>query len=245
MTSYSPKETYDKMALAYAEKSETSVWNVKYDRPNVISLIPTSGIQDVLEIGCGSGPLTALLLKKGFNVSACDISHELVKIAKERLAEKANIFVADASKDLDAVPDESFDLIVSSLVFHYIEDWESLFCQFSRILRFSGSIVFSTHHPHVDWIWAEKKNYFRKEIYEDKWNVGGKTYKVHFYHRTLMEMFESFRANGFYVDILREPFPLPELEFENPKAYQSLTTEPRFLYFRLKRLNSVQHFRKI
>lgn len=40
-------------------------------------------------------------------------------------------------------------------------------------------------------------------------------------------------ASPFYVDELVEPMPLPECDEHFPEDYASLTTKPRFLYFRL------------
>lgn len=133
------------------------------------------------------------------------------------------------------IPSKSADLIISSLVFHYIENWEPLFQDFYRILKQTGSIVFSTHHPHADWLWFKKKNYFLKEVYEEVWAIKGKNYPIQYIHRTLSEMFEVFKKTGFIVDELKEPFPLSEAKNLNPKAFIKLTTKPQFLFFRLKK----------
>ncbi|WP_371806347.1 class I SAM-dependent methyltransferase [Candidatus Lokiarchaeum ossiferum] len=235
MASYDPKAFYDAMSKAYDEKTSTGVWNEMYDRPNVIALIPEANILDVLEVGCGSGGLTKWLVNQEYHVSAFDISPKLLKIAQGKVGAKAKLFVADAAKPLTMVSSNSVDLIISSLVFHYIEDWDPLFKELKRVLRSSGSIVFSTHHPHADWIWCEKENYFTKEMYEETWTIAGHPYLVQYYHRTLMEMFEIFKKNGFYVDELKEPFPLPEVKKIDLKTYEKLTSKPNFLYFRLKK----------
>ncbi len=180
MEGYDPKANYDTMAEAYAEKNATSVWNAMYDRPNVISLIPQTDVSDVVEVGCGSGELTKLLVDREYNVTAFDLSPKLLEIAQRKVGSRANLFVADASKPLDMILSQSSDLIISSLVFHYIENWEPLFQEFSRILKTEGTIVFSTHHPHADWIWFGKENYFRKEIYEDSWEIKGKNYPIQY-----------------------------------------------------------------
>lgn len=237
MTSFDPKATYDAMALAYAEKNATNVWNAMYDRPNVIALIPDSNILDILEVGCGPGVLTEWLVNQKYHVSAFDISPNLLKIAQNKIGSKANLFLADAAQPLTMIPSDSTDLIISSLVLHYIENWESLFMEFSRILRSDGSIVFSTHHPHADWVWCDKENYFIKELYEETWTIDGKPYPVQYYHRTLMEMFEVFKKASFYVEELKEPFPLAGVKEIDPKAYKKLTSKPNFLYFRLKKHN--------
>ncbi|MHA6630002.1 hypothetical protein ACU61A_31565 [Pseudonocardia sichuanensis] len=45
-------------------------------------------------------------------------------------------------------------------------------------------------------------------------------------------MFGALRAAGFRVDEVVEPPPLPQVEELDRRAYELLTTAPRFLYFR-------------
>ncbi len=52
-------------------------------------------IQRVLDIGCGAGPLTAALLEAGFEVTAVDISVDLIELAQAR-APKAHFIHASA-----------------------------------------------------------------------------------------------------------------------------------------------------
>jgi len=42
---------------------------------------------------------------------------------------------------------ESVDLVFSSLMLHYVREWEPLLREFRRVTRPGGSLVFSTHHP--------------------------------------------------------------------------------------------------
>ncbi len=45
-------------------------------------------------------------------------------------------------------------------------------------------------------------------------------------------MFAALQAAGFRVDEIVEPTPLPQVETLNRRAYELLTTAPRYLYFR-------------
>ncbi|MCK5184158.1 MAG: hypothetical protein KAQ95_07620 [Candidatus Heimdallarchaeota archaeon] len=83
--------------------------------------------------------------------------------------------------------------------------------------------------------WFNKTNYFKKELYEDSWTIDGKKYPVNFYHRTLANMFAIFRKNGFFVDILLEPFPIPEAKEVDARSYETLLSNPHFLFLRLKK----------
>ena len=229
-----PKKEYNEMSELYAIKSEKSIHNAYYDRPAIKSLAADVKSKTILEIGCAGGVLTEWLIDEGANVTAIDISEKMVEYTKKRVGSKAKVIVADVSKPLDFIESESIDMIVASLVLHYISNWLPVFDEFKRILKKDGSIVISTHHPHADWRWFDKKNYFKKELYEDTWTIEGKPYSVTFYHRTLANMFAIFRRAGFYVDILLEPLPVPEVKEMAPEIYAELTTKPHFLFLKLK-----------
>lgn len=44
-------------------------------------------------------------------------------------------------------PEESFDVILSSLAFHYVADYEILVKKIYRILKSGGKLVFTVEHP--------------------------------------------------------------------------------------------------
>jgi SAM-dependent methyltransferase len=233
-----PSKFYDDMAELYVQKNEKSVFNNNYERPATISLLPNVLNKNVLDAGCGGGALTEFLLNQGAKVTAVDVSRKLVSLTKERVGLKADVRMADLSKPLSFIRDNSIDVIVSSLVLHYIEDWGVIFSEFNRMLKNEGSVVFSVHHPHADWLWHDRENYFKKEILEETWTIQEKSFQISYYHRTLEEMFEVFVKAGFYVDKLLEPLPSPEIKTENPRDYFILSTKPRFLFFRLKKLSN-------
>lgn len=68
----------------------------------------------------------------------------------------------------------------------------------------------------------------------ETWRKGNGEYEVTFWRRPLSVMFEEILAGGFTVDELAEPAPLRELESISPSDYRTLTTKPRFLFFRLR-----------
>lgn len=230
-----PGKHYDNMGIAYIRKSKQNLHNVYYNNPAIISLAGEVKGKEVFEVGCGGGSLTEWLVNQGASVIACDVSEQMVKYTKKKMGSKAKVLIADISKPLDFLEDNSIDMIIASLVLHYISNWLPVFSEFNRILKKNGSIVISVHHPHADWKWFNKTNYFKKELYEDSWTIDGKSYPVNFYHRTLTNMFAIFRKNGFFVDILLEPFPIPEAKEVDARIYETLLSNPHFLFLRLKK----------
>ena len=90
----------------------------------------------VLEIGCGTGQLTELLAASGFRLTAIDIGPAMIAAARRRLANRHVSFQVTSFEDL-AAADASFDLVISSAAFHWI-DPEIAFGKSARLLRAGG-----------------------------------------------------------------------------------------------------------
>ena len=106
---------YDGFAAAYSARNENSLFNAYYERPEMIRLAGDVAGLEVLDAGCGSGPLMAALRAKDAVVSGFDLSPAMVELARERLGEDADVRVADLGAPLP-YPDDEFDLVVASLV---------------------------------------------------------------------------------------------------------------------------------
>lgn len=72
----------------------------------------------VLEIGCGTGAVTQLLLKRGASVEALDHSPEMLDRARVRLGDRWTgrlLLRESTAAEIDALPAASFDAVVASL----------------------------------------------------------------------------------------------------------------------------------
>ncbi|MFH2143870.1 MAG: class I SAM-dependent methyltransferase [Bacteroidota bacterium] len=104
----------------------------------------------VLEIGCGVGTLTGLIikyLKKGKMVAA-DISDESIKIARERLKKYRNIdFVVSDMSDFEY--NETFDFIILPDVLEHIpiEQHKRLFLNLDKHIHDDSIIFINIPHP--------------------------------------------------------------------------------------------------
>jgi hypothetical protein len=76
-------------------------------------------------------------------------------------------------------------------------------------------------------------DYFATELLQDRFVKAGKSFEVRFWRRPLRDMFCAFAMAGFRVDQLSEPQPLPECRERFPDVWTLLSTQPRFLFFRL------------
>ncbi|HEY8083210.1 MAG TPA: methyltransferase domain-containing protein [Solirubrobacterales bacterium] len=96
--------------------------------------------ETVLDAGCGSGRVTAELMKRipGGRLVAVDGSEAMIAKARERLGEEPTYVVADLSAlELD----ERVDLVFSTATFHWIQDHDLLFRRLRAVLRPGGRLV--------------------------------------------------------------------------------------------------------
>lgn len=224
---------YEAMAEDYAEAIEETPFNALYERPGVIALLPEIAGKRVLDVGCGSGPLSAWLVGRGADVVGFDISPTMVNLAQNRGLNSASFRVADLAGPLDFLEDSSFDVAVASLVIHYLHDWIPPLGELRRVLRPKGVLVLSSHHPARDIELSTTGNYLATDLLTDRWEKGGKEFVVRFWRRPLGAMFAAFDEAGFDVRKLAEPHPLPECRERFPDKWKRLSTEPNFLFFRL------------
>lgn len=98
----------------------------------------------VLDFGCGSGENAVLLARRGAQVYGMDISHDLIKLAAQRLRlnninSGVHLFVASAH-DM-ALADESVDVIFGMNILHHLK-LPLVAREVRRVLRRSGRLIF-------------------------------------------------------------------------------------------------------
>jgi trans-aconitate 2-methyltransferase len=106
----------------------------------VLERIDLRGDEVVLDAGCGSGELTAELaarVPRG-RVYAVDGSPRMAELARERLGERATVWVSDL---LELEVPEPVDLVFSTATFHWIADHERLFARLHGALKPGGRLV--------------------------------------------------------------------------------------------------------
>ena len=101
----------------------------------------------ILEIGCGTGKNTSFLTQIGQSVRAVDFSQGMIVMAREKVpAENVRFSLMDITQPW-GFENESFDLIVCSLVLEHILDLPYVFSEAALSLRFSGRFFIDELHP--------------------------------------------------------------------------------------------------
>lgn len=127
-------------------------------------ILPSFEGKTVLDLGCGYGWHCKYAAEHGaFHVLGTDISHKMLAMAEKINADRLIEYRLSPMEDL-SFPDGSFDIVLSSLAFHYIRDFEPLVSNISQWLKKGGHFVFSTEHPvftaygSQDWYYDDKGN---------------------------------------------------------------------------------------
>jgi SAM-dependent methyltransferase len=223
---------YDAFARAYATDNESNAYNAHYERPAALRMLGDVAGRSVLDAGCGAGAHSLELIRAGAVVTGVDLSAGLLDIARARLGPDVQLQQADLVQRLPFA-DASFDAVLASLVMHYLPDWQLTLAEFRRVLRPSGRLVISTHHPFMDHCINEGENYFTTYDFSEVWTRGGESVTMRFWHRPLHAMTDAFTQAGFRLQLLSEPQPEPTAAELFPEAFDNLSRNPRFLFFTL------------
>ncbi len=215
------------LAAAYARVTASNVYNAAYERPAVRDVLGDVRGRDVLDAGAAAGEHSAWLVENGARVVALDASEAMVRLARARLGDAATVLRADLAQPLP-LADASFDVVLSSLTLHYLEDWNPALRELARVLRPGGRLVLSTHHPFVTLEMVDDYHALRR-IDDAFGSFAADAVPVRYYHRSLERIVADLRAGGFTVLALREPQPSAEADARDPGLAARLRTRPWFL----------------
>ncbi|GAB3203268.1 class I SAM-dependent methyltransferase [Geodermatophilus arenarius] len=101
--------------------------------------------ETALDFGCGVGRLTQALARHFDRVTGVDIAPSMLAEARRHDPEGRCTFVHNEAADLSVFPDDSFDLVLSTIVLQHMPPELSLRYaeEFGRVLRPGGLAVFA------------------------------------------------------------------------------------------------------
>ncbi len=236
-------DAYDKMRKDDKGRNANDLVEI----PNFRKLIPNVKEKKILDLGCGYGENDKYCRDLGAKeILGIDISEHMIKIAEKNNADENIKYKVMAMEDIGKIK-EKFDIVISSLAFHYVKDYEKLIKDIYNLLNDDGILIFSIDHPlriaskFEPWM---KKNYTeingkwfllvsdynREGIREKEWNG----VMVKKYHRNFSSLINGLVNSGFKIDKILEPIPDEESIKIIPK-YINQYDRPYFLFIRAKK----------
>jgi SAM-dependent methyltransferase len=245
---HEPQNIYDDPAFfaGYATLERFGAgWERAAEHGDLLALLPDVAGRRVLDLGCGAGQLARHLATNGAaDVLAIDVSERMLALARagwahprvtyQRLAIEAAAFAA-----------ASFDLVVSSLALHYVDDYRGLIARIAAWLARGGILVYSTEHPIYTarlpgdgWVLDDSGHRARWSLdhYADEgprdetWFVPG----VRKVHRTLATLMNGLVEAGLTIERVVEPLPTEQWLQRHPEARDE-RRRPMFLLVRARK----------
>lgn len=232
----------------YISLRESGVtYNDFVEQPAIKSAMPVIKEKYILDLGCGTGHFAKYCIEKGASkVIGVDISRNMIQQAKKDNRHKKIEYICMPIEDLE-LHNQKFDLIISSLAVHYIEDYSKLIVKVRSLLNKNGEFIFSTEHPIVtarnemnNWMkdsngsklhWA-LDNYQEEGKREHHWYIDGVT----IYHRTISTLVNTLIDNGFILERIIEPQSIPTGLKQMPKLVNE-QRRPSFIVIKSRRLS--------
>lgn len=217
---------YEKMSRSIKGLEGAGEW------PVLKELIPDLRNKHVLDLGCGFGWHCRYAREQhASSVVGVDISEKMLQKARDLTNDPLISYIHLPIEEFNFTGSQ-FDVVISSLAFHYIESFESICKNIYDCLKSGGTFVFSVEHPiftsrkEQDWHYDEQGNRLHWPV--DNYAQEGLrettflTDNVTKYHRTLSTYINDLIQAGFNVKAVKEPMPtdimeknMPEMKDEN------------------------------
>ena len=192
----------------------------------------------MLDLGCGFGDFARCARRRGArSVTALDVSERMLAEAKRLTADDGVVYLHEAIEDFSFEP-QRFDLVVSSMALHYVDDYAAVGKRMFHALKAGGKFVFSVEHPICTACpvgWTRDANgrplHWPVDGYQSEgerrtsWFIDGVTK----FHRTVETYVGALIAAGFRLDHVGEPKPLAEFVRGGPSLEEALRRPPVLL----------------
>lgn len=206
--------------------------------PALEKMLPGLSGKRVLDLGCGYGWHCLYAAEKGAEqVLGIDLSAKMIHeaICKNTFS---NIEYRVLGIEDYEYPAEYYDVVISSLAFHYVEDLNSIFTLINRTITKGGTFVFTIEHPvftaygSQEWVYDHEQKTVHWPV--DKYFIEGKRTanflgeEVVKYHHTLTSILQGLLQTGFTITGVVEPQPTQEM-LDNIPGMQEELRRPMML----------------
>ncbi len=144
---------FTKAASIY-ESNHAGIYEMcKDDYPYIETELEKERYNDLLDCGCGTGPMISLLYEKDPNkhYTGIDITPKMIEVGKAKKLSGVDWVVGDCEK----LPfsDDSFDVVICSNSFHHYPNPQDFFNSVQRILRPGGRLILQDYTSNKVILW--------------------------------------------------------------------------------------------
>lgn len=202
---------YSRMSRSISGLKGAGEWHV------LKKMLPDFQGKRLLDLGCGFGWHCRYAVEHGAaSVVGIDLSHNMLKEAESRNGDSRIRYRCIAVEDFEYEPN-AFDIVISSLTFHYLLSFGTVCQNVYQTLSKGGSFVFSVEHPiftaagNQDWHYDSDGNPLHWPV--DRYFAEGERRasflgeEVVKYHKTLTTYINELIKAGFEITGLAEPEP--------------------------------------
>lgn len=213
--------------------------NNLFEIPALFSMMPNLKDKTILDLGCGFGEHCKGFVERGAKkVIGIDISEKMLEIAKQENADSKITYINMPMENIFELT-EKFDIVISSLAFHYVEDFAGVVKNVFNLLNENGTFIFSQENPLCTCHsggqrWTKDENGNKLYLNLSNYGIEGERESTWFvddvkkYHRTFSSIINTLIETGFKIEKLIEPLPTEDLLKKYPD-YKDLFHKPDFL----------------
>ena len=125
----------------------------KDDYPPILEELEKHQYNDLLDVGCGTGPMIELLSKKypDKHYTGLDITPKMIEVANAKKLPNAKFIVGD-SENLPFEP-ESFEAVICANSFHHYPNPQKFFDGVYRVLKPDGRLILRDYTTNLVMLW--------------------------------------------------------------------------------------------
>ncbi|MEE0879478.1 MAG: class I SAM-dependent methyltransferase [Treponemataceae bacterium] len=219
--------------------------NNLFEIPALFSMMPNLNDKIILDLGCGFGDHCKRFVESGAKkVIGIDISEKMLEIAKQENADSKITYINMPMENISKLNDK-FDIVVSSLAFHYVQDFSGVVKNIFDMLNENGVFLFSQENPLCTCFsggnrWTKDENGNKLYINLSNYGIEGERESTWFvdnvkkYHRTFSTIINTLIETGFTIEKMIEPLPTEDLLKKYPE-YKDLFHKPDFLLVKVRK----------